>query len=641
VTYRELDLARGTTRVEWNADAWWGTQAEGEVESRWRLSGGEWSNWSRKRELLFEDLAVGEHHLEIEAKALLGQRAPPTRLDFEVLAPLHARPEVLVPTALVLVTAAGWLGFGAWRRRSFAREIARREQRFSEILDNVDDVIFTANLDGRLTSLNRAGMELAAHAATDAAAIDWETLLNPASRDRAAEALRQKQADGRSAAYEIECSGADGRAHVLEVHSRLVRSQGRPPEIQGVARDVTERRRLESQLHHAQKMESLGLLAGGVAHDFNNLLLSILGNLDLARGAWRDGRSPSQALDDLEIAAERATDLARVMLAYSGRARFEIRPLDFTELTGEILRLLRASLPSTVRFDTDLPDSLPAIEGDRAQIQQVILNLVTNAADAIGDEDGTISVRTGAGAAAECRLGQPALDADFGDGSVSWLQVTDSGPGIDATTLERIFDPFFTTKGAGRGLGLSAVLGIVRSHGGALDVRSTPGRGTSFRMLFPALTGPAPPEPQVEPARRKGLSGSRVLVVDDEDRVREMVGRLLKRSGCEVLTARDGLEAQGVVRAEAGRLDAVLLDLVMPRCSGEQALVAIREMAPDLPVVLTSGFTEQEVSARHVGRGPTSFLGKPYRLADLEAAFSAAFGALERSEPEDGSDGSQ
>ena len=630
----EEDSSGHLTRFEWRASAWWGEQGEREVESRWRLDDGPWSEWDRHEQVLFEDLSAGTHVLEVEAKGLLGQRAGrPASQRFEVPTALWMRTEVLVPVVLLFIALAGWIGFGLRRRRQFARELARREARFREILDNASDVIFTAGLDGRLTTLNRAGRRLAGIGDADPVGLDWYAMLGPESRERAAEALRHKVAGEATSTYEIELDLPGMEPRILEVHSRLVRDRGRASEIQGVARDVTGRRRLERQLRHAQKLESLGLLAGGVAHDFNNLLLAILGNLDLARTAYRDGRSPASALDDLEAAAERATDLARVMLAYSGKARFEIRPLDLSELSEEILRLLRASLPKSVEFEVELDESLPAVEGDRAQLQQVVLNLVTNAADALGESGGRIFVRTGSGSAPEARRGDPVLDGDLGE-RVTWLEVRDEGPGIDDAARARIFDPFFSTKGPGRGLGLSAVLGIVRVHGGALLLDCPPSGGTSFRVLLNALNVPAPRAANERPAAppvSDELQGARILVVDDEQRVREVACRLLERLGCTTIEAVDGLDAQRRVEESGGTLDAVLLDLVMPRCGGPEAMVGIRELQPDLPIVLTSGYSEDEGPARAVGEGAAGFLMKPYRLAQLEEAMRTAIRTRQRS----------
>jgi PAS domain S-box-containing protein len=347
---------------------------------------------------------------------------------------------------------------------------------------------------------------------------------------------------------------------VLETHYRPLRDkQGRLAGTVGVSIDITARRRAEeerakmqAQLLQAQKLESLGVLAGGIAHDFNNLLTSILGNASVAL-ANPSAPSTAERLEDIVLIARRAAELARQMLAYAGRAGSEVRAIDLSRHVREVARLLEASLPKKVRLELDLAAKLPAIEADSAQLQQVIMNLVINGAEAIGDGVGKVRVRTFERAvdAAEGRgLGEAGPETGaIGAGRFVVLEVSDTGAGMDAKTKSRIFDAFFTTKLAGRGLGLATVLGIVRGHGGALRVESAPGKGTSFEVFFPAsLRFPSPPSPsEPPPLQGEGL----VLIVDDERHVRTAASRILEHYGFRTLTAATGREGVDVFRANA------------------------------------------------------------------------------------------
>jgi signal transduction histidine kinase/CheY-like chemotaxis protein len=385
-----------------------------------------------------------------------------------------------------------------------------------------------------------------------------------------------------------------------------------------------ERLELERRLLHAQKLESMGILAGGIAHDFNNLLQAMLGTLDVALPELAQGSAARDAVEQAVHAARRAADLTRQLLAYSGKGRFVVRPVDVTALVRENAHLLRASVPHTCAIDLRLADDVPAVVGDVAQLQQVVMNLITNAADAIGAAPGLITLTTalrpgGAGALAGSRI----IDATPADAYVS-LEVADTGCGMDADTLARIFDPFFSTKGAGRGLGMSALLGIVRGHGGALFVDSAPGRGTTVRVLLPARRDAvATPEVAAPRAHPPALPrGGAVLVVDDEQQVRRACEAMVRALGLSVFAAGGGEEALALLRAHRGEIRYAVVDLSMPGMNGLAALEALLEVDPALRVVLSSGFDEHALAERDPRIA--GFIQKPYSVAELRSALAQA-----------------
>jgi PAS domain S-box-containing protein len=365
----------------------------------------------------------------------------------------------------------------------------------------------------------------------------------------------------------------------------------------------------EARSRHVQKLESIGVLAGGIAHDFNNLLHVVLGNADLARLQLPPDAAAREHLDEVIRATQRAAELTQQLLAYSGRGAVETRQLDLSCEVREMATLLRTAISRQATLVWDLSTDLPPVTADPTQIRQVVMNLITNASDALGEGAGTISLRTGVVADG---------DRDPGPGQFVFLEVGDNGCGMDSGTLQRIFDPFFSTKFAGRGLGLAAVMGIVESHGGHIRIRTAPGEGTTFRLLFPAVVGQADGTPRrISGADWRGCGT--VLVVEDEDGVREVVGRMLERLGFQVITADDGLAALERLDEHDGAVSAVLLDLSMPRMGGFEALQHIRDRKPDLPVILMSGYTEQEVASKLLDgtSGAVCFLQKPFLPEDL------------------------
>ncbi len=420
--------------------------------------------------------------------------------------------------------------------------------------------------------------------------------------------------------------GRDDKVFYGEAIGQRVTFDGQPV-ILTTVHDISERREAEEELRalqerirKAQKQESLAILAGGVAHDFNNLLMGVLGNASIVLSEM-DADSPwYDRLCAIERASVRAADLTRKLLAYSGGGKFVLQAVDLADLCREMVGFLRSSISSKIEFRFEIDPQLPPVSADTAQIRQVIMNLFLNAAEAIGDRAGTIDVRTRALDAGSDLLSATFMQSDLGEGPCASLVIADSGCGMDPDTRESMFDPFFSTKGSGRGLGLAAVLGIVHGHGGALRVDSETGAGTKFELFFPladasvaeAVTA-RPAKPRPANWRPKGL----LLLADDEEHVREVVRETLAGPKADVLEACDGQEAVDLFEQRPGEFAAAVLDMTMPRLSGSEALDKLRQMRPDLPVVLTSGYSDI-ADADIAGGGTRSvFLAKPFRPSEL------------------------
>ncbi len=404
--------------------------------------------------------------------------------------------------------------------------------------------------------------------------------------------------------------------------------------------DVTDRKKaeeqkrlFESQIQHAQKLESLGVLAGGIAHDFNNLLVAILGYADLA---LRDSTPESPvrgSLAEIRQAAIRAADLTNQMLAYSGKGRFVVEPLELNRLVDEMGHLLKVSISKKVVLRFDLSDNMPIIEADASQIRQIVMNLITNASEAIGDNSGVVTITTGMMEASRDYLAQVYLDENLPEGYYAFIEVADTGCGMDKETSAQLFDPFFTTKFTGRGLGMSAVLGIVRGHHGGIKVYSEVNKGATIKVLLPCSNeAPAPVEASSEADSADAVSNSgTILVADDEDSVRTVAKMMLERAGFSVLTAADGAEAMDMFNQHTDDIAAVLLDMTMPKLSGEQVFRKMRHISPNVQVVLSSGYNEQDATNRFAGKGLAGFIQKPYDSQQLIAKFrSVLYGTDEK-----------
>jgi PAS domain S-box-containing protein len=445
----------------------------------------------------------------------------------------------------------------------------------------------------------------------------------PAGQATLRSAIDKAIRDGSSFELDLEIVTAKSRLVWVRTTGRGESKDGQVVRLHGSYQDISkqkkadeDRQKLQLKMLEAQKLESLGVLAGGIAHDFNNLLTVILGNTSLAR---EDPASVSEALNQIEVASQRAAALCRQMLAYAGKGRFTIEVVDLKAVVEDTVQLLKLSISknATIHFSF-APETLP-IEADPSQVRQVIMNLVINASEALGGANGRITIQTTSGTWTKEQLREGRLGQDLAPGDYVGLEVEDNGSGMSAETMSRIFDPFFTTKFTGRGLGLAAVVGVVRAHKGALFVKSTLGRGTTFRILFPRSQAKLN-KPATTPSTRSGFGEKdqgTILVVDDEPHVRSVAGALLQRNGYTVAMAADGYEALALALAHGARFTAVLLDLTMPGLDGPGTLKELRVLNPTLPVLLMSGFSESDVRKRMPGDPYISFLPKPFTADDL------------------------
>ncbi len=452
--------------------------------------------------------------------------------------------------------------------------------------------------------------------------------LHPEDRSRTDSALLHALAEKTAQDLEYRTVWPDGSVHWIESKGRAFYdgATGKAVRMAGTAMDITarrqaddERQRVEKKIQETQKLESLGILAGGIAHDFNNLLTGMIGNASLARLEVAATSPLLPYLDAIEEATVRAADLCRQMLAYAGKGRFVIQNLDLSALVRETTYLLQCSIGKGVVLKYELAEGLPAVKADATQLRQIVMNLVINASEAIGKKSGIVRIATGVVHADRAYLDGMVIGPDLPEGECVYLQVSDTGSGMTPETLERIFDPFFTTKFTGRGLGLAAVLGIVRGHQGALKIYTEEGKGTAFKILLPCTDGPAVAPVILDTGMELWRGSGTVLVVDDEPTVRVTAARMLESIGFSVLTANDGREAVARFRAEAAGIRAVLLDLTMPHLDGEGTFRELRLLQPDVRVLLMSGFNEQEAISGFVGKGLAGFLQKPFRVESLRA----------------------
>lgn len=502
-------------------------------------------------------------------------------------------------------------------RKAAAESLRASEERFRLLFENSPDAIFVEDAQGRVRDVNPAACALHDTTRRDLVGKNVFDLVPAEYRDAVREDFRRLHA-GEIHALVSTSLRSDGRVVPIELTCNPI-AYGDEPCVLLHVRDISERvcaeqaqrnaQELETKLLEAQKLESLGILAGGIAHDFNNLLAIILGNASILDRSLPADSPLRTALDPIVRTSERATDLCKQMLAYSGRGKFIVEPVDFNAIIEDMLPLVQLSLSKKIAIQATLAPELPVIEADGTQLRQVLMNLVLNAGEAIGDALGAIHVSTAIGA--PLANGQPTVV----------LEITDTGCGMDEATRGRIFDPFFSTKFTGRGLGLGTVQGIVRGHKGTIVVESEPGKGSRFRITLPGSAASLPDAMAAARGDREPAAplGGRILVVDDEAEIRQLMTRMFAALGFQTVAAKDGEECLERLKDSPESFDLVFLDLTMPRLDGPETFRLLHLLRPELPVVLMSGYTEQEAAAKFVGKKVAGFITKPFTMQRLEA----------------------
>ena len=509
---------------------------------------------------------------------------------------------------------------GVWRcvfisrdisvRKEMEASLAASEADYRSLIEHAVDAILIGNARGEIMRANARAFELTGYGPDDLLGMNFAALFSADEHKRAP--LRYDLLDrGEDVRSERLVTRRDRTTVPVEMNTRKL-PDGR---YQTFMRDITERRRVERALRQTQKLESLGVLAGGIAHDFNNLLTAILGNLNLAQLFVAPECRAHPYLGAVETIVLKAAELTRQMLAYSGKGSFVVRSHDLNQVVQEMTHLLEVSISKKVSLRLRLDPNIVPIDADVAQIQQVILNLVTNASDAVGDAEGAISISTRVMDLDDAYIAGTFASQKLSPGRYVALEVSDTGSGIPAEIMDRIFDPFFTTKAAGRGLGLSAMLGILRGHGAGYKIYSERGRGTTFKLLFPASVKPQARAPETPEQELSPLHGT-VLLVDDEETLLETLPPALEHFGLHVLTARDGREAVDLYRRDPSAVDVVLMDVTMPRMDGREAFWEVRKLRADARVILSSGYHEESVESLR-NEGLADFIQKPYQLSEL------------------------
>jgi PAS domain S-box-containing protein len=533
---------------------------------------------------------------------------------------------------------------GGYHTLTFARDVSdlvrtvqslrESEERYRLVSESSQDLITETDEEGRITFVGPNVERVLGHSATELAAMRPFDLVHPSDRERVAERLRHAVHSGEAVTIAPFRLG-QGDGHWIWLQSRGVTYRRADGGIRFVAvtRDVTERRRqeqerrsLEQRMAQTQKLESLGVMAGGIAHDFNNLLTPILGDASLALMDLPEDSPIRTRLQRIQKAAQRAASLTNQMLSYAGTGPLLVEAVDLTSLVEETGRLLESAVSGRAAMRFELTADTPPVDGDPAQLTQVVMNLITNAADALAGREGRVAIRTGTTLLDREAIDRLLLGDSLPSGSYVYVEVEDDGPGMSEEVRARIFDPFYTTKFAGRGLGLAAVLGIVRRHRGAIHIETAPGSGTRFRVLFPAST-----RAHTAPAASDDLcdwtAEGEVLVVDDDEAVRELAGEVLRRVSLRPLCAADAREGLDLLERHASGIRAVLLDRTMPGAGGEEMLATLRRLCPHVPVFLMSGYSRERATDPALEETIAGFIKKPFLPKDLLRALRAALEA--------------
>jgi PAS domain S-box-containing protein len=512
--------------------------------------------------------------------------------------------------------------------------LKKSEDQYQLLAENVYDVVWMLDMEMNTTYVSPSMFAQRGITADEALGQKLEESIVPKYVPLLMEAFGEQLAleelegadPGRSVTMEYEVVKHDGSPMWVESVMTFLRdADGNPTHIVGSTRDISSRKEAEKernlmqlQIQQAQKLESLGVLAGGIAHDFNNLLLGVIGNADIALLEMEQEDKNHPYLKDIMASAQRAADLCSQLLAYSGKGRFVVQPIDLSELVYEMTHLLDVSIDKKVEVKYEIEDVLPAIEADVTQMQQIIMNLVLNSSEAIGGAAGviTIAIRKQHFGKDEINSLLKVEDMDAGDYLV--FECRDSGEGMDTFTKERIFDPFYSTKGLGHGLGLAAVVGIVQGHGGGMTVDSEVGQGTTIRIFLPVSERKAVSIKLNSDSKIESSGTGTILVVDDEPMILAFAKQAMEKLGYEVLVAENGKVAVDVCKDHMDDIDLVLLDMTMPVMDGKETYEELSKLNPEIKVIVSSGFNEEETISQFARQETVRFIQKPYRVAALQ-----------------------
>jgi PAS domain S-box-containing protein len=499
-----------------------------------------------------------------------------------------------------------WVARDITERRQSAVSLQMSEERYRDLVENAMDIIYTHDLAGNYTSVNKAGEKITGYTEEESLTMNLVQSVAPEYREKAMEMIAAKLAGDDVTAYELEIAAKDGHRVPVEVNTRIIFEDGVPAGVQGIARDITERKELEEQFLQSQKMEALGLLAGGIAHDFNNLLTAISGYSQLIFKRMSTDDPLRLHIKEIMNAGERAAGLTNQLLAFSRKQVLRPRVHNLNAVIAEIEKMLRRIIRESIEFRTILDPELGNIRADPGQIEQVIMNLAVNARDAMPG-GGTLTIET------QNVGNNKDKNIEANQGRFVRMIVTDTGEGMDELTQRHMFEPFFTTKeiGKGTGLGLSTAHGIVKQSGGDIRVRSEVGRGTTFEINFPMVVETVEKPKWVE----DGVihSGTEtILLVEDEEMVRNLVREILVSNGYKVLDAVSGKAALSICQIYSDPIHLLLTDVVMPRMSGLQLKEHIGKIRPEVKLLFMSGHTDDSIAKSGIFDSDAAFIEKPF-----------------------------
>lgn len=533
-----------------------------------------------------------------------------------------------------------------WFSTIFLHDISERKQiettlqenrtYLQTILDLVSDAIFIQDGESfQLLDVNSSVYDLFGYNREESfeKKISDFSALEDAYSFKQAFSYLQKAKESSPLTFEWKARHKNGKTFWVEITLRFAEIGNRKIFIT-IIHNINERKqneenrlKMEQQFLHTQKLESLGVLAGGIAHDFNNILTAIMGHTELSLIKINNPEALKIHLNEIKNASKRASELSQQMLAYSGKGQFLLEPVDLNIMIKEMLELLRVSISKKISLNLNLEPNLIRFEGGVSQIRQILMNLITNASEAITDKEGVINIRTGNVFLYDIDKNNQFPDQEMPKGQCVFFEVSDNGCGMSNETINKMFDPFFTTKFTGRGLGMSAVLGIVRGHKGIINVYSEVNKGTTFRVYFPAkneLVTSIESSNDFSDNNANIFSG-KVLVVDDEPEILRIASEYLTYMGLEVDTATDGLEAVTIFEKHAHLYNLLILDLTMPIISGEEAFYKIRNIDHNASIILMSGFSEYELRSRFAQKGFAGFIQKPFTFHDFKEKISQVF----------------